>query len=264
MDDASARPPQTQASVNASVWRSGRFVRSYASQELRPVESVILSRYRRELSRRLLELGCGAGRLTAHLARTASQLHAIDLSPQMIEHCRRSLPGVEFSVMDLENLSAFADASFDAVVAPFNVLDVLGDAERGRVLEEIRRVLSASGLLVMSTHNLGARELVKAPVPRVARTLRSTVASIVRYPVRRRNNRRLASMESEGPDHAVLNDSAHDYSLLHYYISRDAQEAQLASHGFTLLECLAIDGGAVAPGELASDEPELHYVARRS
>lgn len=44
---------------------------------------------------------------------------------------------------------------------------------------------------------------------------------------------------------------------------RDAQDRQLAAAGFTLLECLDLDGRVVQPGEQAAPHPELHYVARR-
>jgi hypothetical protein len=68
-------------------------------------------------------------------------------------------------------------------------------------------------------------------------------------------------MQRTAPDHAILVDEAHDYTLLHYYISRDAQERQLAEAGFELLECLDIDGRPVPPGTDAEGSSELQYVA---
>jgi len=60
----------------------------------------------------------------------------------------------------------------------------------------------------------------------------------------------------------VLNDEAHEYGLLHYYIGRDAQERQLRAAGLELIECLDPDGGPV-PGGRDGAGPWLHYVARR-
>ena len=54
----------------------------------------------------------------------------IDISPTMVDYCRRRYPELEFQVGDLADLSGLADASRDVVVAEFNVLGVLDDPER--------------------------------------------------------------------------------------------------------------------------------------
>jgi SAM-dependent methyltransferase len=256
-----------QARLNAARWEQGEFVELYANRELREVESAIISRHASDLSGRVLELGCGAGRLTGHLIEVAQEVHGIDLSPTMVGYCRRAYPRGTFSVGDLCDLAGFASGSYQAVVAPFNVLDVLGDTARRGVLDEVHRLLSANGLFVLSSHN---REYAR----RISTTLRvwlrlavgsprRPLTSIRNLPRRFGNRRRLHPMEHVEDDHAVLNDEAHDFSVLHYYISRDAQERQLSEHSFALLECLDLDGLAVPPGETAAHSSELHYVARR-
>jgi hypothetical protein len=57
-------------------------------------------------------------------------------------------------------------------------------------------------------------------------------------------------------------DEAHDFSLLHYYTSRDAQQRQFAQEGFELVECLRLSGEPVAAGDDAASAAELYYVAR--
>jgi 2-polyprenyl-3-methyl-5-hydroxy-6-metoxy-1,4-benzoquinol methylase len=42
--------------------------------------------------RRVLELGCGDGRLTVPIARDAAHVHAFDPDADRVEHARRSLP----------------------------------------------------------------------------------------------------------------------------------------------------------------------------
>ena len=144
-----------QARLNAELWARGDFVEFYATRDLRPVEATLLDRYRDALAGRVLELGCGAGRLTGHLCELAQIVHGVDISPAMVAYCRQTYPRGTFSEGDLRDLSRFESGSFDVVVAPFNVLDVLGDAERRRVLKEIRRILDSGGLLIMSSHNRG-------------------------------------------------------------------------------------------------------------
>ena len=71
-------------------------------------------------------------------------------------------------------------------------------------------------------------------------------------------------MQRDEPGYAIVNDSAYNFSLLHYYLSRDAQQQQFADHGFELIDCLDIDGRWVGPGEPAPGSVELHYAARKT
>lgn len=252
----------TPARANASVWARGTFIKEYATRELRPVEVMFMAEHRDALQGRVLELGCGAGRVTGYLIDLAEEVHGIDLSPAMIAHCRRTYPGGIFHEGDFTDLSQFEDSSFGAVLAPCNVLDVLDDGERRAMLEEIGRVLEDGGLLFMSSHNRGF--VPKLPKPTHVRTrdpLR-LVYDAARVPRRVRNHKRLVALEQEHGDYRIINDSAHEFSLLHYYISRDAQERQFSDHGFELVDCLDLDGHAVPAGGAAPDFVELHYVAR--
>jgi hypothetical protein len=78
------------------------------------------------------------------------------------------------------------------------------------------------------------------------------------------NHRRLAPLERNEERYAIVNDPAHGYRLLHYYIDRDEQERQLAEEDFELLECLDESGHVVRVGEPAAFSSELHYLARRT
>jgi SAM-dependent methyltransferase len=256
-----------QASLNAAQWARGDFVDLYASRRLRPVEAVLLDRYRQAFSGRVLELGCGAGRLTGHLSEVAREVHGVDLSPAMVAYCERAYPRASFSVGDLRELSGFADGGYDVVVAPFNVLDVLGDEARRQVLADARRLLAEGGLFVMSSHNRDYASRLASRLRLWARlwvgSPRRPLASIASLPRRFGNRRRLRALQRVEERYAVLNDEAHDFSVLHYYVSRDAQEQQMAAAGYAFLECLDLDGRSVNPRETASHCSELHYVAGR-
>ena len=251
-----------QERLNAEFWARGDCVSYYATDGLRAAESTLLERHHDALTGRVLELGCGAGRLTGHLCELARTVHAVDLSPAMVAFCRRTYPSAVFSEADLRDLSQFEDDSFDVVVAPFNVLDVLGDAERRRALNEIRQVLVIGGLLIMSSHNRGYSPRIAAPIRVVIGSPRRPAASIRSLPRRLRNRRRLRRLQHAESGYAIVNDDAHDFSVLHYYISRDAQERQLAAQGLERRECVDLDGLDVPVGAAAASCPELHYVAR--
>lgn len=224
----------------------------------------MLLRYAESLAGRVLELGCGAGRITGYLGARGGEVLGIDISPAMIDYCRKQYPGLAFELGDLSDLSGHPDRSRDAVVAEFNVLGVLEDVERKRVLREIHRILSEDGLLIFSAHNLAFLPNVPKPTGLVTRSRNPArmAWNLSRLPLRTRNHRRIAPLERREPDYALVNDQAHDYQLLHYYIGRDAQGRQLADAGFELLVCLDGDGHTVQAGDAASGQSELHYAAR--
>jgi len=252
--------------MNAEVWSQGTFVEDYTGTALKQAEEVLIERHRRQLGGRVLELGCGAGRATGHLIEIAAHVHGLDISEGMVEHCRTRYPQATFEVADIRDLSALSDGSFDAVLALANVLDVLGHEERARVLVGLARLLSPGALLIFSSHNLAFAPRIPSPLrlPAAARGAgpRGLARELLAVPRRLRNRRRLRPFELRAPDHAVLVDEAHDYSLLHYYVSREGQARALERAGYELLEALDMQGRTVAPGEAAASSSELHYVAR--
>lgn len=247
-------------------WRATDLVRDYDRQDLRPVEAYILERYRDALSGRVLELGVGAGRVTRYLYRIAAQLHGIDISPAMVHRSSLLFPDATISVRDLREVGAYGPATLDAVVGSFNVIDVLDDLDRQAVLAELAKVLVPGGMLVFSSHNLGAVGRVLGPFGQLvddARHLRikRSTAGLLRLPRRLGNHARMRQLEQHGPGYAMVNDRAHDYALVQYYIDRDGQERQLAGHGFRLEACYDLRGSIVPRGSSAPDELELYYVA---
>jgi SAM-dependent methyltransferase len=269
--------PEDQVSINRRLWETEDHVAEYSGRLLAPVEMVILLRYRDALSRRVLEAGCGAGRVLGYLLELGGQVHGIDLSPAMVDFCRVTYPAADVHVGDVGTLSRQLAEPFDAIFAPNNLIDVFDDTARRAVLDEFNRSLVDDGLLIFSSHNLDAREPSVVPGKREsplrkvaslgARLLHNTPAHLIRralrLPVGLRNRRRLGGLQVQTSEYAIVNDETFDYSLLHYYIRPDAQERQLGERGFALLECLDADGRGVRPGE-KSASPWLHYVARKT
>ncbi len=264
MIDEVTGPTSRPENPTIAVWSRGGFTRTYRSRRLRPAEAALLSAHRARLSGRMLELGVGAGRITSHLIELADSLHGIDIAADMVAYCRRSFPSATFAVGDIRDLGAHGSASIDAVVAGFGVIDVLDDADRGRLFDEIHRILAPGGLLLFSSHNLACRPLIRGPLRSLSLNPLRTANRIIRLPRSISNHRRLVPLQQFESDYAILNDVAHDHSLLHYYIGRDGQERQLEAHGFILLECLDVDGDVVARGDAAFGNHELHYAAIRA
>jgi SAM-dependent methyltransferase len=248
---------------NIEAWARGNFVGDYASRELRPVEVLLMVRYRDELARRVVELGCGAGRLTGYLLELGEDVYGIDVSPPMIAECRRRYPAGQFLEGDMQDLSRFGDGSVDAVVAGCNVLDVLDDEERRAMLREIRRTLRHGGVLIMSSHNRGYLPHVRGPLQLRWRQPRQLLYDLKQTRGRVRRHAALRPLERQTPDYAIVSDGAHEFALVHYFTSPEAQFRQFREEGFTPLVCLDLDGGRLGPGDAAADCSELHYVASK-
>jgi SAM-dependent methyltransferase len=251
--------------TNSRTWAHRRFVRHYRATDLRPVEAQILARYDASFSGRVLELGCGTGRATGHLAARSAQVEAIDLSPAMIAEAEKRHPGIEFHLLDMSDLSHFDSGSFDAVIATCNVIDVLDDDQRQALIAEVRRLLGEKGIFVFSSHNRGHIEMLREPWQMPNHPTHRFLAfgkAILRLPVRLRNRRRLNRFEVHAADYEILNDAAHDWRLLQYYIFPADSRRQLADHGLQMLECAALDGRPIDDDDQAREEAELYYVAR--
>ena len=261
---------ESVSAFNIAIWRTGDYVGAYTGRAITPPEAILVARHRDVLGGTVLELGCGAGRITAVLAALSDRVHAIDVSEGMVAACRQHVPGAAVGLGDLLDLSAYADGWADAVVAVASVLDVLGDAERRATLAEVRRILRPDGLLLFSGHNRAYVPQVRDPFgmlhPGRSVTSRSLARAgwrATRLPRSLANRRRAKTHVRSEPGYAIVNDEAHDHRLAHYYITREAQEHQLADAGFTLTSCLTDDGRVVASGEEAPESGALTYAAFR-
>jgi 2-polyprenyl-3-methyl-5-hydroxy-6-metoxy-1,4-benzoquinol methylase len=259
-------PDSTQEAVNRRVYSSTRLVSVYAQGELTPAERAFFARFRHRLDgARILELGCGAGRLTQALLERSDNVTGIDVSPAMIDYCQQRFDTGSFAVFDLRDLSAYNGETFDVVIAGANVLDAVPHEDRIATLASIRRIVREPGLFYFSSHNRNSTTALQdaAQGPRLRRAAGPyrQVRAAAAYFISKLNHRRLAQHQEFRPDYAILNDGAHYWGLLHYYIDRDAQVRQLAQAGFELLETFAPDGSLLGPEADDSVYTELHYVA---
>lgn len=78
----------------------------------------------------LLEIGCGEGLQTEHLAKVSRSVAGLDVSAQAVERARQRLPRVEFQAGPAEDVAAlFPGRRFDLATA-FEVLYYMPDVPR--------------------------------------------------------------------------------------------------------------------------------------
>jgi SAM-dependent methyltransferase len=111
---------------------------------------------------RLIDLGCGTGRLLVHFARRGFSCLGIDLSSAMLDVVRQKaerehLP-VDRMQANLVELDPLPNAAFDYAACLFSTLGMIrGRDNRARFLAHVRRVLKPGGVFVLHAHNVRFR-----------------------------------------------------------------------------------------------------------
>jgi len=106
---------------------------------------------------RILDAGCGTGRVGGRLARSGHTVVGVDVDPALIAYATTDFPDATWLVGDLAllDLPALGIAEpFDLVFAAGNVLGFLAPSTRVPVLENLRDHLTENGRLVLA-HGAG-------------------------------------------------------------------------------------------------------------
>ncbi len=101
---------------------------------------------------RILDAGCGSGRVGGRLAQLGHEVVGVDVDPVLIEAAAEDFPGPTWLVQDLAELdlaSAGQEAPFALIVSTGNVMAFLAPSTRRLVLTNLAAALSAEGRLVV-------------------------------------------------------------------------------------------------------------------
>jgi SAM-dependent methyltransferase len=98
----------------------------------------------------VLDVGCGPGTVTAHLARLGLDVSGVDLSPRMIEHARRRHPGLRFAVASATALD-LAPASLGGVLGWWSLFNLPRETLPD-VLSAFAEALVPGGQALIGTH----------------------------------------------------------------------------------------------------------------
>jgi SAM-dependent methyltransferase len=107
---------------------------------------------------RLIDLGCGTGRLLVPFAQRGDWVVGVDLSEGMLRHAGEKAAAAGVLIhrlkMNLVELDALCDRSFDYATCLFSTLGmIVGTEARRRVLRHVHRLLRSGGKFVLHVHN---------------------------------------------------------------------------------------------------------------
>jgi SAM-dependent methyltransferase len=163
----SERPPadwQLPPGVNRGLWdylHSPSVARDYdaslAGSSLFSADESFVERHCPKPGR-LIDLGCGTGRLLLALGRRGYRVLGVDLSAEMLlvacAKAKASGVPVDLVQANLAELDALPDGSFDYAACLFSTLGmVMGADVRRRVVSHVFRILRPGGRFVLHVHN---------------------------------------------------------------------------------------------------------------
>ncbi|TQR82990.1 class I SAM-dependent methyltransferase [Mycobacterium hodleri] len=98
--------------------------------------------------RRVLDAGCGTGRVAIELARRGHSVVGVDADLGMLATARTKAPDLSWIHADLADLGAHSTETFDVVLLAGNVMIFLAPGTEERVMGELVDRLAPGGLLV--------------------------------------------------------------------------------------------------------------------
>lgn len=160
-------PPDWQlpAGVSRSLWEFALDPQIPREEGEHLADSPLLQFDRRSVAcwlpdaERLLDLGCGTGRIAIDFARRGSSVVGVDLSFESLKVAQEQADaaGVSIALLraNLCNLNCLTDQSFDAALLLFGTLGMIAGAQnRRQVLREAHRLLKPGGKLALHVHNV--------------------------------------------------------------------------------------------------------------
>lgn len=161
--------PDHVASARAVYDASAERYVEFAGHELSaategPLDRAVLAAFVEMVSAapggRVADVGCGPGRVAAHLDAHGLDVIGVDVSPAMVACARRAHPGIRFEEGRLDQLP-LADGTLVAAASWYSIIHTPPD-HLDEVFTELRRALRSDGLLLLA-FQAGQGEPVRRP-----------------------------------------------------------------------------------------------------
>jgi ubiquinone/menaquinone biosynthesis C-methylase UbiE len=239
---------------NAKVYGDMRVVHKYAqTPNLQPPEQSILNILGPQLKgMRMLDIGVGAGRTTAHFAALVQNYTGIDYSQGMIQFCQEKYKAYTFKHMDVRSMESFEDARFDFVLFSYNGIDYMEYQDRQKILREIKRIISSRGCFCFSTHNFDyLPNYCNRPL---------SLNPFALWPMWQRHSHIKALLRHPSVWHTVLRDGGENFRLHTFYIKPTEQVNELEKLGFTNIRLFSESGQEIHAKGVNSLDRWIYYL----
>lgn len=249
---------------NTRIFFRPKLANWYAGEPLAAAEAIIMIRHREAFaSKSVLDIGVGSGRTTRYFLPFAASYLGTDVSPPMLELCRKTWPTADIAELDMRDLAKLAPRQFDFILATSGVLDVLTHEARLQALADCVALLAPQGLFVFSFHNRNFKKAGRPPrLEFSGSTIRwpLTAARFVRDCI---NHHKMRAFEHREEDYALLNDVVHGFRGVFYYTDRATQTRQIEAVGLSLVEVVGDDGRTLKGCADDRDDGLVYYVCQK-
>lgn len=198
----------------------------------------------------VLDIGIGGGRTTAYLLDKCANYIGIDYSQGFVDVVKKKYPKTNIQLADARDLIQFEDKKFDIVNFSFNGIDYVDLNDRKKILSEINRVLKPNGLFFFSTHNKNHYTFDRQPWTNKNNSFFTNFKTFIKLLPFLPKHARQKKKEIRFNDYAIMNDSAHNYSLMTFYTSPQFLKKQLQEHCFAEVQLFSKDTKQVNENEL--------------
>lgn len=99
----------------------------------------------------ICDMGCGPGQIARYLYDRGVKVCGVDLSLGMVERARSLHPDIPFRQGDMLSLTDVDGNSYGGIAAFYSIIHIPRPA-LSQALEELKRVLSAGGILLLTFH----------------------------------------------------------------------------------------------------------------
>lgn len=111
--------------------------------------------------KRILDLGCGTGRITAYYGGKGFDVVGVDLSREMLDIARKKYPKIDFRLDDIRKIN-FLENKFDAISFSYSFFH-LEEKDVLSVLDKINKILKSNGVLFLVLQEGKGEVMVEEP-----------------------------------------------------------------------------------------------------
>jgi ubiquinone/menaquinone biosynthesis C-methylase UbiE len=231
-------------------------------------ELAVLNILRNQLpNMKMLDIGIGGGRTTAHFAALTKEYVGIDYSKRMIRACQRKFKEypkkIIFTRADARNMTLFKDSEFDFVLFSFNGIDSVDYTDRIKILQEINRVTKNRGYFLFSSHNLNALQstcsLSLSSNPTKFSQNISKISRLLFLRLTNRNSWKIIRTNPKKLQYVIFNDGAYEFGLKLCYINPAEQLKDLKALGFINVKVYGMDDVCESQNPISRGDYGLHY-----